>query len=441
MTIWLWVGFIAFVIGLLALDLGVFNRKAHVVSMREALGWTIFWVVLSLGFNALVFYMYEHHWLDIGLGAGQEPSGHEAALKFFTGYVIEKSLSLDNIFVIALIFTYFRVPPIHQHRVLFWGILGALVMRGAMILAGVALIERFDWVVYVFGALLLITAVKLLVTRHDSIEPERNPLVKLVRRFYPVTPDFRGKHFFDRVDGRIAVTPLFIALLVVESSDLLFAVDSIPAIFAVTHDPFLVFTSNIFAILGLRSLYFALAGIMHRFRYVSISLVFVLAYIGVKMILSHHYPVPAVVTLAVVGGLVSVGILASLLAGTRDPSAYSSPVTHEIEEIVQYTWRQARKIVVIVIGSTVLLVGIALIVLPGPALVVIPIGLAILGTEFVWARRILKRMKEEGMNLAQAIGLKKESRRPQDGAGEPMEGRVPAASEQGPPAPEHPHSR
>ena len=329
MEIWIWVSFVVAVLGMLALDLGVFHRKMHVIGVREALAWTTFWVVLSLVFNAGVYFMYTHHWLGIGLEIGHSTSGREAALAFFTGYVIEKSLSLDNIFVIALIFTYFGVPALYQHRVLFWGILGALVMRGAMIAAGTALIRRFDWIIYVFGAFLILTAVKLLVVQQEAIDPERNPAVRLARRFFPVSKHFEGQKFFTRVDGRRAMTPLFLVLLVVESMDVMFAVDSIPAIFAVTSDPFLVFTSNVFAILGLRSLYFALAGMLDKFRYLKPSLVFVLAFVGVKMLLSHHHPVPTWFSLCVIAAILLVGVLASIFnpraisGGTpfRSPSA------------------------------------------------------------------------------------------------------------------------
>lgn len=326
MTLWLWIGFVAFVLGMLALDLGVFNREAHVIRVREAFAWTSVWIVLALGFNVAVHFMYQHHWLGIGLEIDHELTGRDAALQFFTGYLVEKSLSLDNVFVIALIFAYFRVPAVYQHRVLFWGVLGALVMRGVMIAAGVALIRRFDWVVYVFGALLILTAVKLIIAQHDSIEPNRNPLVRAARRLYPVSHEFEGERFFTRLNGRFAITPLFLVLLMVESSDVLFAVDSIPAIFAITRDPFLVFTSNIFAILGLRSLYFALAGVLHRFRYLKMSLVFVLAFVGVKMMLSHHHPIPTMASLAVICGILAVGVLASLAAGKRDTARLVSPL-------------------------------------------------------------------------------------------------------------------
>jgi tellurite resistance protein TerC len=332
MTVLVWTAFIVLVLGMLALDLGVFHRRAHVVGAREALGWTGVWIVAALAFNVGLYFMYEHHWLGIGRELGHELSGRQAALQFFTGYVIEKSLSLDNIFVIALIFAYFAVPAIYQHRVLFWGVVGALVMRGVMIAAGTVLIRRFDWMVYVFGGLLLITAVKMLIVRHDNLEPERNPLVKLARRLYPVSASYQAERFFTRVDGRRAITPLFLVLLVVESSDVLFAVDSIPAIFAVTHDPFLVFTSNVFAILGLRSLYFALAAVMHRFRYVKISLVFVLVFVGVKMLLAHHHPIPTLFSLAVISGILLVGIAASVLGAHRDTAVLASPLDEQTRD-------------------------------------------------------------------------------------------------------------
>ena len=320
MTVWPWVGFITFVLIMLTLDLGVFNRRAHVIGTREALKWTGVCVVLALIFNAAVYYLYEHHWFGIGLHVGGDLSGQQAALQFFTGYIVEQSLSLDNVFVIALIFTYFRVPPMYQHRVLFWGIVGALIMRGMMIAAGTALIHRFEWITYVFGGLLIVTAVKMLIASQDELEPNKNPLVRLARRLYPVSHNFEEQRFFTRVDGRRAITPLMLVLLVVESTDVLFAVDSIPAVFAVTQDPFLVFTSNIFAILGLRSLYFAIAGLLGKFRYLKVSLVFVLAFVGVKMLIARHYPIPTLVSLAVISGVLVVGVLASIVRSRRESS-------------------------------------------------------------------------------------------------------------------------
>ena len=324
MTIWPWIVFLALVLGLLALDLGVFHRRAHAIRVSEAAIWTAAWVVLSLLFNVAVYFLYEHHLFGIGIHIGHDLGGSQAALQFFTGYVVEKSLSLDNIFVIALVFSYFSIPAIHQHRVLYWGVLGALLMRGAMIAAGAALIQRFNWVTYAFGALLIVTAIKMLIARHDSVDPARNPLVRLARRLYPVSPALEGQRFFTRVDGKRAATPLLLVLLVVESSDALFAADSIPAIFAVTRDPFLIFTSNVFAILGLRSLYFVLAGVMDKFRYLKPSLVFLLAFIGVKMLLAHYYPISTFTSLLVISGILSAGILTSLLAGRGSSATRSS---------------------------------------------------------------------------------------------------------------------
>lgn len=315
MTVLPWIVFLAIVLTLLALDLGVFHRRTHVITIPEAASWTAFWVVLSLIFNVGVYFLYEHHVLGIGTDIGHPSTGGQAALQFFTGYVIEKSLSLDNIFVIALIFSYFGVRAEYQHRVLFWGILGALVMRGVMIAAGAALIYRFSWITYAFGVLLIVTAVKMFVTPHENLAPDKNPIVRLARRWFPVGADSEGPRFFMRIGGRRAITPLFLVLLVVESSDVLFAVDSIPAIFAITHDPFLVFTSNVFAILGLRSLYFVLAGVLDKFRYLKPSLVILLAFVGVKMLLAHHYPIPTVISLGIICGILVVGVLASVLAG------------------------------------------------------------------------------------------------------------------------------
>ena len=324
MSILLWVGFVVFVLCMLALDLGVFHRRAHVVRIREAFAWTGFWVTLAILFNVLVYFIYEHHWLGMGLGHFQERDGRDAALKFLTGYIVEESLSLDNVFVIALIFSYFRIPTRYQHRVLFWGIVGAQIMRGAMILAGTALIHRFDWVMYVFGAFLILTAIKLFITKQESMHPERNLLVRIARKIYPVSTQLDGQKFFTRVDGKRAITPLLLVLLLVESSDVMFAVDSIPAIFAITQDPFIVFTSNIFAILGLRSLYFALAGVLDRFRYLRTSLVFVLAFVGVKMLLSHQRPIPVVASLAVIVGILLAGVLASVLVTKRESGRAAS---------------------------------------------------------------------------------------------------------------------
>ncbi len=295
-TIGFWLGFIAFVLVMLALDLGVFHRKAHEVSMREAAAWSVAWVTLAMVFNAGVLWLW----------------GRDAALEFLTGYLIEKSLSIDNIFVFVMIFSYFSVPAIYQHRVLFWGVLGALVMRGVFIAAGAYVLQQFHWVIYVFGAILLLTGVKM-ARRVDVYDPTKNLLVGLAKRFLPLTPRYDGDRFWTRENGRRVATPLLLVLLLVEFTDLVFAVDSIPAIFAVTQEPFLVYTCNVFAILGLRSMYFLLAGIVHRFVYLKYGLAAVLVFVGTKMMLIDVYKIPVGVSLAVISLLIGASVALSLL--------------------------------------------------------------------------------------------------------------------------------
>jgi len=297
--------FTLLVLGLLALDLGVLERHPRTLSFREACGRYAFWVILSLAFNLGIYF-----W-----------RGSQPALEFLTGYVLEVSLSMDNVFVFAVIFSYMAVHAPYQHRVLFWGIVGALVMRGAFIAAGVVLISRFNWVLYILGAFLVITGVKLLGGKPEEINPERSPILRLARRFLPITPGYEGASFFVRHQGRILATPLLLVLLLVETTDVLFAVDSIPAIFAVTLDPFIVYTSNVFAILGLRALYFVLAGAIRKFRYLRPGLAVVLMFVGVKMLVAHRYPVPILVSLGVICGILAVAILASLRAERGSPQA------------------------------------------------------------------------------------------------------------------------
>ena len=353
--IWLWTGFVVFVLLMLALDLGVFHRQAHVVTVKEALGWSAVWIMLGLTFSVFVYYGYENHWLGLGSSIdaadGLINDGTTATVKYLTGYIVEKSLSVDNVFVIAMIFGFFAVPAIYQHRVLFWGILGALVMRAAMIALGARLIAEFHWVLYLFGVFLIFTGIKMLTLKADHSDPNQNILVRLTRRFFPVTSRFHGEHFVVRagapasyesefpgtaalpdeaVDqaraGMLMLTPLALALIVVEFTDVIFAVDSIPAIFAITADPFLVFTSNVFAILGLRSLYFALAGMLNKFRYLKLSLALVLMVVGMKMLIaewlkqvlgsSFNFYVLGVVLL-----ILAAGIAGSLIAERRGERA------------------------------------------------------------------------------------------------------------------------
>lgn len=391
MSFLIWSGFIAVILSLLALDLGVFHRKAHAPSLAEALAWSGFWISLALAFTGAVYFFYENNWMGVGLAFPEDVSGADASLEYLAGFILEKSLSLDNIFIIALIFSYFRIPLALQHRVLFWGVLGALVMRGAMIGAGAALIERFSWMTYVFGGLLLLTAARMLVVHHDSIDPEHSPVVRVARRLYPVTTGLRGEHFFVSEGGRRMITPLLLVLLMVESTDLLFAVDSIPAIFAITSDPFLVYTSNVFAILGLRSLYFALAPLLSKFRFLKASLVFVLAFVGVKMLLAHDEPISVQVSLGVILGILGVGVLASVaFPEVRAPEP--SQVEKELESLHEVTATGARRAVILVLGGSLLVLGAYWLVLPGPGVLTIAVGVWLVGSQLVWARRLMRRV-------------------------------------------------
>lgn len=372
MMVWLWVGFMVFVLAMLAADLFLINRKPHVINTKEALAWTGVCIFMALLFNVAVYFIYEHNWLDIGAnyatinatdgltaeegveGVTPPPQaeavitatghGKRAATEFFTGWLIEYSLSMDNIFVIALIFAHFRVPQQYQHRLLFWGILGALVLRGVMILAGAALVKHFEWVLYLFGIFLVYTGVQLFRDKGKDLDPESGWVFRMARRILPIAPSNDGPKFTTRVNGRFMFTPLFVVLLVIESSDVVFAVDSIPAIFGITRDPFLVFTSNVFAILGLRSLYFALAALMDKFRYAKYSLGFILAFVGVKMMLEgvhlprvfllredgtlpeglgwlpeHHVHISPYLSLGIIAAALVAGIVGSVLIPTKGP--------------------------------------------------------------------------------------------------------------------------
>jgi tellurite resistance protein TerC len=299
----LWSGFNLFVLGMLALDLGVFHKKSEEITIRNALVWTGIWVTLAMCFNFFVYHYF----------------GKQQAIEFFTGYIIEKSLSVDNIFVIILIFSYFQVPAAYQHKVLFWGILGALVMRVIFIFAGIELIHRFHWLIYIFGGFLIITGIRMVFAGDTQIHPEKNPVVKLSRRLFPITNSFDGDRFFVRRDARLWATPLFVVVILIETTDLIFAVDSIPAILAITEDPFIVYTSNVFAILGLRSLYFALSGIEKYFHYLKYGLATILVFVGAKMCLADYYKIPIEISLSVIVGVLIIAILASVIFPKKQP--------------------------------------------------------------------------------------------------------------------------
>lgn len=305
--LWAWMAFFGAVFVMLMMDLGIFHRKAHVLSLKEATLWSIFWVVVSVLFNILILF-----WL-----------GEEKALEFLTGYLLEKSLSADNIFVFAVLFSYFAVPAEYRHRVLFWGVVGAIVFRLTFILAGTALLKKFHWVVYVFGIIVIISGIKLLMRKEEKIAPERNPVLRLARRLLPITPTYHGQRFFVVHDGKVFATPLMLVLLVIESTDIVFAIDSIPAIFAITRDPFIVFTSNVCAILGLRALYFLLEGMIRLFRYLDEGLAVILVFIGVKMLLSEFYEIPVWVALGFVAVVLAIAITLSLVV--KEAKAHADP--------------------------------------------------------------------------------------------------------------------
>ena len=304
-----WTGFNIFILIMLALDLGVFHRKSREITVKEAFLWTALWITLAFAFNIIVYYT----------------QGEDKAFEFFTGYLIEKSLSVDNIFVIILIFSYFKVPQAYQHKVLFWGILGALVMRAAFIFVGVELIHKFHWLIYIFGAFLIYTGIKIVKSGDMSIDPAKNPLIKFAKRFFSVTEDFVKDRFFVKIDERIWATPLFLVVILIESTDLIFAVDSIPAILAISDDSFIVYTSNVFAILGLRSLYFALAGIEKYFKYLKYGVSAILIFVGIKMSIMDFYKIPVEISLAFIFIALSLATLASMIftkdktrSGTND---------------------------------------------------------------------------------------------------------------------------
>ena len=301
----LWSGFNLFVLAMLALDLGVFHRKSHTVTVKEALIWTGVWISLAMIFNLFIYYYFNE----------------DKAIEFFTGYLIEKSLSVDNIFVIIMIFSYFQVKEEYQHKVLFWGILGALVMRIIFILSGIELIHRFHWLIYIFGGFLIFTGIRMLTSGDAKLEPEKNPLVKLARRIFSVTPGFEGGHFFVKKEGKLWATPLFLVVILIEATDLIFAVDSIPAILAISDDPFIVYTSNVFAILGLRSLYFALSGIEKYFHYLKFGLSAILVFVGTKMCIVDFYKIPVGISLIVIVFLLVIAMLASVLFPKKNAEA------------------------------------------------------------------------------------------------------------------------
>ena len=344
--LYLWIAFNLFVLGMLALDLGVFHRKAHTVSLREASIWSAVWIALAMIFNLGIFFFW----------------GHDKALEFLTGYLIEKSLSVDNLFVFLMIFQYFATPPEFQHRLLFWGIVGALILRAIFIATGAALLENFHWMIYVFGGFLVITGIRMLLEREEKLQPEKNPVVRLFQRWIPLSHSYHGQQFFVRLNGKTHATMLMLVLVVVETTDVIFAADSIPAIFAITRDPFIVYTSNVFAILGLRALYFLLAGIMQMFAYLKVGLSFVLVFVGAKMLVADIYEIPIGASLAAVGGILALSILVSMVAQWRSEGVVLSDLAREQVWAFGAKIRRTSLAAVRIaqIAALVLIIGVAL---------------------------------------------------------------------------------
>jgi len=388
--IWLSIGLVGLAVAYLVV--ARLRREQPVLGTAEALAWTVFWISLALGFGVVVYAAYEQHWLGLGTG-GPVTDGRTAALQYFTGYFIQKSLSIDNVFVIATIFAYFHVSLEQQQRLLDWSLLGAVALRALAVAGGIALVDAIWWTAYVFGVLLIFTALRMLVRRGKLRGARRTLPLRLLARRWPLHAEFEGGRFFVVREGRKVATPLLPALVMIASASLVFAIDAVPAIIAVTREPFIVLSAIVFALLGLHSMYFLLARLMQRLYYLRVALAAVLGFVGIKMLLVNHYPIATGITLAVVLCALAAGALAAALFEPPEDGRPASPLAAEIEQIVSLTLRSARRIVVLVTGSTVVIVGVLMIVTPGPAILVIPAGLAILATEFIWARRLLRRFQ------------------------------------------------
>lgn len=375
---------------LIALDLGVIHRHVREISLYEALAMSAFWISIGLGFAVFVYFNYEHHWFG-----SNSLDGTHALFQYLTAFSLEKMLSLDNLFVMALIFRQLQIPVAYQHRVLFWGILAAVTMRGLFISTGMLLINSFDWMVYVFAAFLVLSAFKILSNQVPNTFAEKNVILRGIRKLIHVHDDIDDNRFIKRIDGQLALTPLFLALVMVESADVMFAMDSIPAVISVSREPFIVYSSNVFAILGLRSLYFVLASALQQFHYLKLSMVVILCFIAIKMLLTHYYPVSAMTSLIVIFIIMAFGIVLSILDKTRGNILATSPLTEDLGRIYTMTFAGIKRVVILLVGTSVIIIGIIMIFTPGPAIVVIPAGLAILATEFIWARHLLKYFKNK----------------------------------------------
>ena len=386
--------FILSILCLLALDLGLVHRRIQHISYFEALAQSGFWIVIGLSFSIVIYFNYEFNWFE-QVSAGNDMSGKQAVLQYLTAYLVEKSLSMENLFIMGLIFTSLKIPVHHQHRVLLWGILGAIILRGIMIFGGIELVNSFDWMIYLFGGIIILSAFKLLAnqTKPDSIET--NPLVGFLIRHIPLSKHTDNGELFTRIDGKWFITPLFTAMLLVESADLLFAIDSIPAVIAISRDPFIVYSSNIFAILGLRALYFVLASALQKLHYLKLGLVIILFYIGIKIMISHYHQIETMTSLIIISAILIISIAMSLRKKEHVDFIEASPLAGDLGKIYLVTYAGFKRILISLIGTSVIIVGIIMIFTPGPAIIVIPAGLAILATEFIWARVLLKKFKDK----------------------------------------------
>ncbi len=403
----LWITLVSLVAALIALDLGLLRRTPRVVTRGAAMGWTVFWFGVALAFNAGVYWAYTHHWQ--GLGSATTPtgtplSGEEASLQFLTAFLIEACLSLDNVFIMGAIFTHFRIPRELRQRVLTVGILVALIVRGVIASLLVLFTGVFSWSIYVLGVLLLLAALRMVVIREQGLDPQKNLIARITRFFFPMTESLDGANLVTRVNGRLALTSLMTALLFIETADLVFAAETIPAALAVSKDPFIIVTSNIFAVFVTRSMYFVIADLTSWIRYVKIGLSLVLAYVAVLMINAHRFTVPAEVSLIVLIALVGAGVVAGLFFAKPGPVPTISPLGEDADRVAKIALKQAAKVISLVVGSTVTIIGILMVPGPGPGLVVIPIGLAILAAEFVWARRLLAKYTETAQKLGEKAG-------------------------------------
>lgn len=394
---WIWTGFLAVIVVLLLLDAGVLGRKQTHTSRAEASAFTAFWITLSLTFSVGVYYLYENGWGIIDL---PDTRGKIATPAFLAGYLLEKSLAVGNVLVIALVFQIMKIPREFGRRLLFWGIFGIVLFRIIALLSGWVILQNFPWTAYLFGLIAIFTAIKVLITSSKSYVPSDNLFIAAAESNFKVSPVIDGDKFFTSLNGKKALTPLMLALILIVCADIVFALNSVPAIYSITTDPFLVWTANCFALLGLRSLFITLEGAIYSLKYLKGSLVFLLTIMGVKMMLVQEYSMPPLLSLGLIAGVLSVGIISSLLIAIREIDEASGGMGRAIS----LTYREGRRILTIVLGSTVLLAGIAMVVLPGPAIIVIPAGLAILGTEFVWARKLMKRLKKQGKSLMNVAG-------------------------------------